>query len=366
MGLGRRGSAETSRGGDRREVVWSHGAEDTLWLVFPAFVPHPALRNPHLMTVASYLLPRRWLGSGSPAGVERQFEVAADNKVVARCHWQAEPTEVPTLLLLHGLSGSHSSSYMVGLAGKAMQYGLNVLRLNMRNCGDTEHLATTLYHSGLSSDVEVVIDTLADEGHRRIYLAGFSMGGNIALRVAGLSQAAGRSILRGVAAVSPAIDLALAVQNIDQGFVNGLYRRSFMAHLRGMLRRKASQFPGRFDLTGLRRVRTLQEFDDRFTAPSFGFGDAANYYRTATALPLLEHIKVPTLFVQAADDPMLPASQIDQVSGLDNPAIELLVPRTGGHCAFLSRRPAVSSVGRDLDRYWAENRVVQFLLGLAP
>lgn len=316
------------------------------------------------MTIASYLIPRRWMGPGSPAGSERRFEVAPENQVVARCNWQPVPADAPTLLLLHGLSGSDASRYMVGLADKALRTGFNVLRLNMRNCGDTEHLATTLYHSGLSTDVEAVIDALAADGYRTIYLAGFSMGGNIALRVAGHLTGSRRSVVQGVVAVSPAIDLARAVANLDTGLINGFYRRSFLTHLRGVIRRKADRFPGRFDTSGLRQVRTIVEFDDRFTAPSFGFGDAANYYRCASALPLLGDIAVPTLIVQAADDPMVPASQIDQVSQLGNSYIELLAPAAGGHCAFVARRPAHSPAGPDLDRYWAENRVLQFVLGL--
>ena len=346
---------------DPRKDVLSHHPEDTLSAVIPSFVPHPALRNPHLMTVASYLLPRRWSGPGPRAGVERYFEVDAENTVMARCHWQADPAGAPSVVLLHGLSGSDASSYMVSLAGKCLRSGFNVLRLNMRNCGGTEHLATTLYHSGLSSDVEAVIDALAAEGHRDLFLVGFSMGGNIALRVAAQSSLGGCAALRGVAVVSPAIDLARAVGDLDHGFANGLYRRMFMADLRAAIRRKARRFPGRFDLRGLGRVRTISEFDDRFTAPSFGFGDAANYYRRASAMPLLGSVDVPTLMVQAFDDPMVPADQIEEVGRLDNPAIEVLAPRHGGHCAFFARRPSVASEVRDPDRWWAENRVLDFL-----
>jgi predicted alpha/beta-fold hydrolase len=317
------------------------------------------------MTVAGALLPRRWPDVAQAPGVARRFLVAPDNQVLARCHWQATPTAAPTVLMLHGLSGSASSNYMVGLGSKAFAAGFNVLRLNMRNCGDTEDLAESLYHAGLSSDVEVILDALAAEGHQSVYLVGFSMGGNVALRVTGGLTPTRRSLLKGVAVVSPSIDLALAVANIDRGWVSGLYRRSFMKHLHAVIRRKAQRFPGRYDLTDLRKVRTIYEFDDRFTAPSFGFGDAENYYRTASAMPLLPQVTTPTLMVQAVDDPMVPASQIAQVVEIGNPNITILSPGHGGHCGFVGAgllRPACQA---DPDRHWAENRALQFFRTLA-
>jgi predicted alpha/beta-fold hydrolase len=147
------------------------------------FEPHPRLRNGHVMTVWAWGRQRTF--PRLPLPQDRVFIVAPDARVLGRCYWQPTPTSHPTFIALHGLEGSSEAHYMRGMADKAFAEGFNVVLLNQRNCGGTEHLSMTLYHSGLSADVDVVLRELSAEGHRAVVIAGYSLGGNLALKLAG-------------------------------------------------------------------------------------------------------------------------------------------------------------------------------------
>src|SRR5215469_11915252 len=176
-------------------------------MLMKEFVPHPWLRNRHAMTIAAAFLRRRFPHLG--AGVAREFEVEPGSRVLARCHWQPDPAQHPTIVLLHGLEGSCDANYIRGTGERAWRAGFNVVRLNQRNCGGSEHLTPTLYHSGLSQDIRTVVHELI---HRdalpEIFAAGFSMGGNLVLKMAGEFADAPPPQLRAVVAVAPALDLA--------------------------------------------------------------------------------------------------------------------------------------------------------------
>jgi predicted alpha/beta-fold hydrolase len=244
---------------------------------------------------------------------------------------------------------------MLGIADKAWHAGLNVVRLNQRNCGGTEHLTPTLYHSGMSGDFAKVVQELSEKDRLRdIWACGYSMGGNLILKMAG---EAGEDLgsLQGLVAVSPNIDPAACVTALEQP-TNWFYQRYFLTRLTARVRRKAAHFPNRFDLGLLARVRTLREFDDRFTAPFGGFRDAADYYERAGARHVLNRIRVPTLIITAQDDPFIPFRIFSAPALRAAPMIELVAPSQGGHCGFL-QRPAQHE-----DRYWAENRLLEFSL----
>lgn len=320
--------------------------------MIPPFVAPRWLRNAHVMTVYAWGRPRRL--RSLPAPEPRQFRTSADTTVVAACHWQHDRARHGTLLLLHGLEGSSDAHYMRGIADKAWRAGLNVVRLNQRNCGGTEHLTPGLYHSGLTADPRAVIRELIDrDGLKAIVLAGYSMGGNVLLRLAGELGADAPSELKGVAAVSPVIDLAACVAAIERR-PNWIYQWNFMRNLRARMRRKARAFPEAFDLTPLPRLRSIRAFDDTYTAPHHGFGDAANYYYQASALRLIDRIRVPTLIISAADDPFVPPSIFGTPEVRGNPHIHVEITPHGGHCAFISEPCA------EHDGYWAEAAVVDF------
>jgi hypothetical protein len=244
---------------------------------------------------------------------------------------------------------------MRGLADKSWRAGLNVIRLNQRNCGGTEHLTPTLYHCGLSQDLRAVLDALwADVGLPAIWVIGYSMGGNLVLKMAG---EAGSSLpaLQGTLAVCPNIDPAACVIELERA-TNWIYQRHFLKRLKARIRRKAALFPGKYDVSRLEEIRTLRQFDDRFTAPDGGFADASDYYERAGARHVLGAIDVPTLILTAQDDPFIPYHMFDHDGIKANPAIRLWAPKQGGHCGFIQRpRPKE-------DSYWAENRLVEWVV----
>ena len=310
------------------------------------------LRNAHLMTIVAWGRPRRL--ASLPAPETRQFRTSDDTTVVAACHWHQERAAHRTLLLLHGLEGSSDAHYMRGIADKAWRAGMNVVRLNQRNCGGTEHLTPGLYHSGLTTDPRAVLmELIARDGLPSIVLAGYSMGGNVLLRLAGEFGADAPEQLKGVAAVSPVIDLAACVAAIERRG-NWMYQWNFMRNLRSRMLRKAKAFPEAFDLVPLARVRTIRGFDDTYTAPHHGFGDAANYYHQASALRLIDRIRIPALIISAADDPFVPPAIFDAPEVRSNPSIRVELLPHGGHCAFISER------GGGDDGYWAETAIVDF------
>ena len=285
----------------------------------------------------------------------RYFDVAPDARVLAHCHWQDRPRERPALLLLHGLEGSSVAHYMGGLADKAWTAGWNVVRLNQRNCGGTEHLSRGLYHSGLTSDPLVVIREVVEaDGIRAIAVAGYSLGGNLALKLAGDLGDAAPPELKAVCAVSPTMDLAACVAALERR-TNLAYQWNFVRRLKARMRRKAAVVPGVFPLEPLRRIWTVRQFDEAYTAPHHGFRDAADYYHRASAIRVVDRIRVPALILAAEDDPFVPVQPFQRPSVAGNPHLTTLVTRHGGHCAFVEHAEG------DYDGYWAEKEVVRFV-----
>lgn len=303
------------------------------------------------MTLVCAFLPRRY--PRLPKATERLFQVDPDTQVLAHCHWQAEPRRHATLLLLHGLEGSVNSSNMLGTAEKAYAAGFNAIRLNQRNCGGTEHLTPTLYNSGQSGDSRaVLLELIERDALPEIFLMGYSMGGNLVLKMVGEFGASPPAQLRGAVGVAPAVDLAGSADAIGEPR-NFLYQWHFVRNLVRRYRYKARLFPERYRVDGLARMRTIREFDDVITAPAFGFRDADDYYYRSSALRVVGRISVPTLIITAQDDTFVPFRMFLDPAIASNPNITLLAPQHGGHCAFLSRAEGD-------ERFWAEARVVEF------
>jgi uncharacterized protein len=303
------------------------------------------------MTIAGALLPRRM--PGLPQAKDRLFEVEPGTQLLARCHWQAEPCRSPTLALVHGLEGSSESAYMRGLAARAFAAGFSVLRINQRNCGGTERLTPTLYNSGLSADFRAILFELIERDHLTwVFFAGYSMGGNLVLKMAGELGAAAPRELRAVCGVCPTLDLASCVDAIARPG-NRLYQGHFVRRLKSRMRRKAKLFPGQFEVTLMKRVRTVRDFDEAITAPCCGYRDAADYYQRASALRVAQQIAVPTLILTSKDDPVVPFESFAAPEVARNPHIHMVAAEFGGHCAFISRF-------KGPERYWAEARVLEF------
>ncbi len=243
---------------------------------------------------------------------------------------------------------------MRGIADKGFTAGFNIVLLNQRNCGGTEHLSSGLYHSGLSEDPTVVIRELIDLDHlRSVVVIGYSLGGNVTLKLAGDYGDSFPSELRAICVVSPTMDLARCVEALERP-PNVLYEWNFVRNLKRRMLRKARALPGRFDLSRLAGVRTVRDFDEAFTAPHHGFQDADDYYYRASSLRVIDKIRVPTLILSAADDPFVPVDQFDDQAVCDNPWVTVAVTEHGGHCGFLG------NASNEFDGYWAEKTAVEF------
>lgn len=312
----------------------------------------PRFPGGHKQTLYAWARPRRF--PRLPAPVVRHFDVAADARVLAHCHWHERPREHPTLVLLHGLEGSSHAHYICGISDKAFAAGWNVVRLNQRNCGGTEHLSRGLYHSGLTHDPHCVLRELVERDRLpALAVAGYSLGGNLALKLAGELGEAAPQELKAVCAVSPTMELAGCVDALERQS-NVLYEWNFVRNLRGRMKRKAAAWPGVFDLSPLAAVRSVRQFDDLFTAPHHGFRDAADYYHRASAMRVIDRIRVPALIITAEDDPFVPSAPFRDPAVTGNPNLTVVITPSGGHCAY------VEKPGPGYDGYWAEREIVRF------
>jgi predicted alpha/beta-fold hydrolase len=319
------------------------------------FEPHRWFASGHAQTIAAAFRPRRF---PLPEGEERLFRVDPWTQLKGVCHFQkGTPKDLPVVVIVHGLEGSCDSSYVQGIAAKAWARGFHSVRMNQRNCGGTERLTPTLYNSGLSGDYQAVLLALMEEGFEKIFFAGYSMGGNLVTKMAGELGAAAPRQLRGVAVVCPALDLARCADALERRS-NTLYQWHFVRNLLRRYRRKCALFPERYGRGPVGPIRTVREFDDRITAPHFGYKDAEEYYEAAGAKRVIRNVRVPFLLITAQDDPFVPYGSFLAAEVERNPCVRLVAPEHGGHCGFVSRFAGP-------ERYWAEERIVEFVEQLA-
>jgi predicted alpha/beta-fold hydrolase len=343
------------------------------------FLPRRFLRNGHLQTLVANYLPRTYAlppqhthiiqvdpveaprypsdSADSFAQAQHKAHEQGASHVVCDCHWQEDPSECLTLLLVHGLEGSSRSHHVQGNASRAWAAGCNVIRMNMRNCGGGEDLSPTLYHSGLSGDVAAVVRTLKEEKRLGSFaLVGYSMGGNLVLKLAGELGAQMPDYVKAVVGVSPAMDLAASADALHD-VANRVYEWKFLRGLRRRFRRKAELFPHIYSTEGLEKVSTLRQFDDRITARYSGFHGADDYYSRCSSSNWAAQIAIPALVLHALDDPFVRMLPTTRTALLANPRVRLVETAHGGHCAFLA--PAV-----EYDGYWAEKMLLGFVLSV--
>ena len=309
------------------------------------------IRGGHLQTIASFLLPRRF---SLPPPEERLIEVEPGLRVLCHCHWQADRRSALTVVIVHGLEGSTESKYMLGIAEKGMAARMNVIRMNQRTCGGTDQLAPTLYHSGRSADVMAVVENLVEKDRlARIALCGFSMGGNLVLKAAGEWGDKGPQELTAVAAVCPALDLAASADALHLP-VNRVYEQYFLWRLRARMRRKARFFPGIYDLSRLRGLKSLRDFDDRVTAYYCGFMGASDYYSRAAGSRVVDKISVPAYILQARNDPFIRILPETRDKIRQNRNITFVETDDGGHCSFIGQPDGY-------DGHFAERALIEFV-----
>lgn len=318
---------------------------------YKPFVPRRGLTNGHIQTLVGNFLPRPQLQQPVEAELV-EVDPLDGSRVRCDASWQPEAVrgERLTVVLVHGLEGSSDSGYVRGLAGRVWSEGWNVVRMNMRNCGETEDLTPTLYNSALSGDVAAVIEHCRWRGAQRVALVGYSMGGNLVLKLAG--EWGARDPLVATAAVCPAIDLAAGSDALHES-VNRVYEWHFLRGLMARFRRKAALFPAIYDAS-VGPVHSLRQFDDKIVARYCGYRDADDYYYRAASARVVERIMRPTLVVRALDDPFIRLTIETHAKLKANPHVTLLETEHGGHCAYLSEEKGEAI-------HWAEATVIRWL-----
>jgi predicted alpha/beta-fold hydrolase len=315
------------------------------------FVPRRGLTNGHAQTLIGNFLPRPPLELPVEAEIV-EVDPTDGSRIQCDASWQPQQVRAErlTVVLVHGLEGSSASGYVRGLAGRAWEQGWNVVRMNMRNCGGTEALTPTLYNSALSGDVAAVIEHCRRRGAHQVALVGYSMGGNLVLKLAG--EWGAHDPLLVTAAVCPVIDLAAGSDALHEP-ANRVYEWHFLRGLMARLRRKAVHYPAIFD-PNVGPVRSLREFDDKVVAHYCGYRDADDYYYRAASARVVESIAQPTLIIRALDDPFIRLTAETYAKLKANPNVTLLETAHGGHCAYLSE-------DRGEAIHWAEALVIRWL-----
>jgi len=254
------------------------------------------------------------------------------------------------IVLVHGLEGSSEAGYARSMAYAALQRGYGVLRFNLRGCGN-DGLALSNYHAGQTSDLLAVLRQRIRSTNPPLFLVGYSLGGNVALKLAGELGELAPDLLAGLCAVSVPIDLAVCATALERPS-NFIYQNRFVRRLKARIRRRHAQAPHLYTLEHLSKIRTITDFDNCYTAPLFGFGTAENYFRTQSSNQFLDHIRVPTLVVQAKDDPLIPFEVFDHPAFHRNPYLRLMAVDHGGHLGFLSRRRP---------RFWLDSLLMDWI-----
>lgn len=322
------------------------------WL--SAFAPRRGLVNGHLQTIVGNYLPRPAFRVPFVTDTV-EVDPADGSRVLCHAHWQTGPdmNRRLTVVMVHGLEGSSESRYMLGLTMRAWAAGCNVVRMNMRTCGGSDALSPTLYHSGLSGDVGAVVEHYTKQfGLERVALVGYSMGGNLVLKLAG--ELGARAPICAIATVCPAIDLAAGSDALHEP-ANRMYEWHFLRRMMRRYRLKASLFPGIYQTHDLGPIRSLRQFDHKIVARYCGFRDADDYYYRAASARVVDRIATPTLILRALDDPFVRFTPETRSTILANPHINLIETAHGGHCAYLSQHP-----GDDI--HWAESTVIRYLV----
>lgn len=310
--------------------------------------------GPHLKTMWGRFLRRPPI---VPVHVERWELPDGDFLDIHRLAARKDAPDVPRVVLLHGLEGSPTSHYALGLLQQARDRGWAADAIVFRSCGAEPNRLARSYHSGETTDLDFVIRRLIDaEPDRTLLLAGVSLGGNVLLKWLGEHGDSVPHSVRAAAAVSVPYDLARSARRIDRGF-SKVYQASFLRSLRRKAHAKHARFPDILDAALIDSARSFYQFDDCVTARLHGFTGADDYYSRSSSLGFLAHIRVPTLLLSAVDDPFLPREVLDDVRAIARENLNLHVefPERGGHVGFISGRLPWKS------EYYAERRAMEFL-----
>jgi len=319
----------------------------------PLHQPALPFRHPHLSTIYPTLFRRVPLVS-----YERERITTPDGDFLD-VDW-SRVGSTRAALVIHGLEGDSYRAYMQGMVRALNRRGWDVAALNLRGCSGTPNRRLRFYHSGATEDVETAVAHVRALSYRTLALVGFSLGGNLVLKYLGERGTAVPSAVQAAVALSVPVDLLGCADALERPG-NVVYRWRFLRQLRAKVEAKAAQFPEALSTAAFAHIRSLRDFDEHYTAPIHGFAGATDYYTRASSLPLLPSIAVPTLLVNAANDPFLSESCYPETIAARHAALTLSTPRYGGHVGFVEPNPAGD--------YWSETTAGLFLqqvLNLAP
>ena len=315
------------------------------------FLPHPAMLNSHLQTIGAAFAKRhfRW---GAPDTGTLVLKLPGQASIRAEACFAR--SGAPTLLAIHGVGGSSQSPYMQGFLHKAHLQGWNAILLNLYDLNLTEG-EPVIFHSGSSRELEGVISGVMDlEQCGDLILVAVSMGGNMLLKLLGEWGKDIPEQVRAAAVISPLVDLLASWNTLDR-LTNRHYRWHLVQGLKNVIRKREHALAQHIDVRGIRKIKTIREFDESFTAVLGGFDDAFDYYRQTSASPWLDKIRIPTFVVHSRQDPILPWQPLMTPGLLRNPHVLLWLLQQGGHVGFIEGEHV------DVDRHWAENRVIDFV-----
>jgi predicted alpha/beta-fold hydrolase len=311
------------------------------------YQPPLCFRNAHLQTIYPTVARRVPIVTS-----ERERLDTPDDDFLDLDWARAKPSN-KLAILTHGLEGHARGHYTQGMARALAGINWNVLAWNFRGCSGEPNRQLRSYHSGATDELQIVLDhVFATTDYTEIALIGFSLGGNLTLKYLGDQGDTLDSRIRRAAAISVPCDLAASSRQLER-LQNRIYMARFMRNLHTKVREKATRFPEALRLEGLDTIRTFAQFDDRYTAPIHGYKGAEDYWAQCSCLPVLPQIRVPTLLINAQDDPFLTPECFPHNAAATNPNFFLETPRHGGHLGFVQFNEA--------DEYWSEQRVVAFL-----
>ncbi len=298
-------------------------------------------RHPHLQSIRSRVLPRRWRLSdvGSAHSLQIVMHDGSGDRLAAVRHQPRDPVAgLPLVVLIHGLGGSMESDYIRASARGLLRTGFAVVRVDLRGAGRSGDHSTGLYHAGRTADLRDVLRQIRQDAPHGIAVIGFSLGGNATLKLVG--EPLGDLPVVAAVAVSAPLDLAAGVEHLHH-MLFGWYERFVMSGLREDADRPgpASGFTAA-EAAAVRKARTVLEFDDAITAPRNGWRDAAEYYAVNSSGQYLPRITVPTLVIHAIDDPMIPAGPyraIDWQAIEEQGYVRRAITPHGGHVGFHQR-----------------------------
>lgn len=256
------------------------------------------------------------------------------------------------VVVSHGLEGHSRRPYVLGTVREANRNGWDALAWNFRSCGGDTNLLPRMYHSGATDDLHRVVRHALSQGYEQIHLVGYSMGGNLSLVYAGREAAELPEEVRSVVAFSVPCDLRSSAYQLAK-WQNRVFMWKFLRDLKEKMTIKSQRFPHLVSVEGFDDIRTFKQFDDRYTAPLHGFRDAEDYWAQSSSLRYLPHLRVPTLLVNARNDPFLSPECFPQQLAAGHEFLHLEMPGSGGHVGFIQHT--------DDQTYWMEQRAMRFI-----